>query len=95
MHGHLSVRPDHLFDQPSLTRTHTLPASWMFDCARVPAFPSDYSVTYAKEGSTGDEGHIVVFRLNRPWKIDCFDHGRLLSTAELERYCRFSPTLRS
>jgi carnitine O-acetyltransferase len=57
----------------------------MFDCSRVPAIPSDYSVTYAKNGSSGDEGHIIVFRRNRPWKIECFDNGRLLSTAELER----------
>jgi carnitine O-acetyltransferase len=65
----------------------------MFDCARVPAIPNDYSVTYAKEGSTGDEGHVVVFRKNRPWKIQCFDNGRLLSLAEFERLGYFFRSL--
>ncbi|KII85857.1 hypothetical protein PLICRDRAFT_56334 [Plicaturopsis crispa FD-325 SS-3] len=59
---------------------------WMFDCARVPGAQGlDWYVSYAEEGDTGDAGHIVVFRNNRPWKIDMFDGTRLLSVAELEK----------
>jgi carnitine O-acetyltransferase len=57
----------------------------MFDCERIPFIPEDFSVTYAKPGDTGDSGHIIVFRKNRPWKIEPFQNGRLLSTDELEK----------
>ena len=83
LHGHVPVRT-------SLTRiTLFLPTSharWMFDCCRVPGPDGlDWSVTYAKQGDLGDSGHIVVFRQNRPWKVDTAKDGRILSTAELER----------
>ncbi|KAJ8521273.1 hypothetical protein ONZ45_g2023 [Pleurotus djamor] len=58
---------------------------WMFDCCRVPGPQGlDWSVTYAKEGDKGDSGHIVVFRNNRPWKIEATKDGRILSTSEFE-----------
>lgn len=58
----------------------------MFDCCRVPGLEGvDWSVTGAKPGQDGNEGHIVVFRKNQPWKVDVSVNGRLLSTAELER----------
>nr|GAT46434.1 carnitine acetyl transferase [Mycena chlorophos] len=56
---------------------------WMFDCCRVPGPGLDWSVTAAKPGDTGDSGHIVVFRHNRPWKVELAQNGRLLSVAEL------------
>lgn len=58
---------------------------WMFDCCRVPAPGLDWSISYAKEGDTGVNGHIVVFRRGRPWKIDIAPKGSILSTEELER----------
>ncbi len=59
---------------------------WMFDCCRVPGPDGlDWSVTYAKPGDTGDSGHIVVFRNNRPWKVDLTDNGRILSTEEITK----------
>ncbi|GJJ10950.1 hypothetical protein Clacol_005179 [Clathrus columnatus] len=58
---------------------------WMFDCCRVPAPGLDWSVTYAKEGDTGDVGHIIAFRKGRPWRIDVTRDGRILSTEELEK----------
>ncbi|KAJ7066391.1 acyltransferase ChoActase/COT/CPT [Mycena amicta] len=56
---------------------------WMFDCCRVPGSGLDWSVTYAQPGDTGDSGHIVIFRHNRPWKVDLTHNGRLLSVEEL------------
>lgn len=58
---------------------------WMFDCCRVPSPRSDWSVTYAAEGSMGNSGHIIVFRRGRPWRIDVAPHGQILSTEELHR----------
>ncbi|KAJ6581882.1 carnitine acetyl transferase [Mycena capillaripes] len=59
---------------------------WMFDCCRVPGPEGlDWSVTYAKPGDTGDSGHIIVFRNNRPWKVQTTQDGRILSIRELEK----------
>ena len=59
---------------------------WMFDCCRIPGQEGlDWSVTYAKEGDTGNSGHIVVLRKGRVWKLDAWQNGRLLSVAELEK----------
>ncbi|KAJ7180934.1 carnitine acetyl transferase [Mycena filopes] len=58
---------------------------WMFDCCRVPGPEGlDWSVTYAVPGDTGDSGHIIVFRNNRPWKVETTHEGRILSAKELE-----------
>ncbi|KAK0238996.1 acyltransferase ChoActase/COT/CPT [Armillaria nabsnona] len=63
---------------------------WMFDCCRVPGPDGlDWSVTYAKPGDTGDSGHIVVFRNNRPWKVDLTDNGRILSTEEITKQIQY------
>lgn len=62
-------------------------ARWMFDCCRVPGpHGLDWSVSYAKQGDSGDLGHIVVFRNNRVWKVETAQNGRILSTAEIEKY---------
>ncbi|EPQ56572.1 acyltransferase ChoActase/COT/CPT [Gloeophyllum trabeum ATCC 11539] len=59
---------------------------WMFDCCRVPGADGlDWSVSYAKEGDTGDTGHVVVLRRGRVWRLDAAQNGRILSTGELER----------
>jgi carnitine O-acetyltransferase len=59
----------------------------MFDCCRVPAEGLDYSISYAKQGDSGDlDTHIVVIRKNRVWKLDAIRNGKILSTQELERY---------
>ncbi|KAL1704128.1 acyltransferase ChoActase/COT/CPT [Schizophyllum commune] len=58
---------------------------WMFDCCRVPGHGLDWSVTHAKQGDTGDSGHIIVTRNNRFWKVPAAQDGRILSTEELER----------
>jgi len=58
---------------------------WMFDCCRVPAPKSDWGITYAKPTDTGDNGHIVVFRKGRPWRVDFAVNGQLLSTQDLEK----------
>ncbi|KAK7025038.1 carnitine acetyl transferase [Favolaschia claudopus] len=59
---------------------------WMFDCCRVPGPEGlDWSVTYAQPGDVGDSGHIIVFRNNRPWKVQTAVDGRLLSAAELQK----------
>jgi carnitine O-acetyltransferase len=59
----------------------------MFDCSRVPGLDGkDFSITYAVPGDTGDSGSIAVLRKGRVWKIDATVDGRLLSTAELEKY---------
>ena len=58
----------------------------MFDCCRVPGLGgTDWSVTYAKEGDTGNSGHIIVLRKGRVWRLDPWQNGRLLSVAELEK----------
>ena len=59
---------------------------WMFDCCRVPGVGGkDWSVTYAKEGDTGDSGHVVFLRKGRFWRLDPFKGGQLLSLQDLER----------
>lgn len=59
----------------------------MFDCCRVPGPQGlDWSISYAKAGDSGDSGHIVVFRHNRAWKVEATSDGRILSTAEIEKY---------
>jgi len=57
---------------------------WMFDACRVPEKPSDWAVTYAKEGDNGISGHIIALRRGRVWKIPAVVDGRLISTWELE-----------
>jgi carnitine O-acetyltransferase len=58
----------------------------MFDCCRIPGLQGlDWSISYAKEGDPGPNGHIVVFRNNRVWKLDAAKDGRLLSTTDLEK----------
>jgi carnitine O-acetyltransferase len=57
----------------------------MFDCARVPGTKGlDWSVSHAKDGDTSGDGHIVVLRNGHFWRLDAAQHGRILSTAELE-----------
>ncbi|KAF7356361.1 Carnitine acetyl transferase [Mycena venus] len=60
---------------------------WMFDCCRVPGPEGlDWSVTYAKPGDTGEsDTHIIVFRNNRPWKVQTALEGRILSTREIQK----------
>ncbi|KAI0681943.1 carnitine acetyl transferase [Cytidiella melzeri] len=59
---------------------------WMFDCCRIPGQEGlDWSVSYAKEGDVGTSGHVVVLRKGRVWRINTWQDGHLLSTAELER----------
>ncbi|KAG8943132.1 Carnitine O-acetyltransferase mitochondrial [Tulasnella sp. 424] len=59
---------------------------WMFDCCRIPGLEgADWSVTGAKPSDTGNEGHIIVLRRNRPWKMEVSKDGRLLGVAEIER----------
>ncbi|KAL5512913.1 hypothetical protein ACEPAH_3311 [Sanghuangporus vaninii] len=59
---------------------------WMFDCCRVPGSGGvDWADSYAKEGDTGDSGHIVVIRKNRFWRVDIAQNGTLLSTPDLEK----------
>ncbi|KAG5647518.1 hypothetical protein DXG03_009455 [Asterophora parasitica] len=78
--GHL--KPDATKEGPLCMDTYR----WMFDCSRIPGPQGlDWSVTYAKEGDTGDSGHIIVFRNNRVWKVDAARDGRILSTAEIEQ----------
>ncbi|TFK74974.1 carnitine acetyl transferase [Pluteus cervinus] len=63
---------------------------WMFDCCRIPGLEGlDWSVSYAKPGDLGDSGHIIVFRKNRPWKVNATQDGRILSTAEFERQIQY------
>lgn len=61
---------------------------WMFDACRVPDKPSDWAVTYAKEGDDGISGHIIALRRGRVWKIPAVVDGRLISTWELEAQLR-------
>ena len=75
--------------QPEATREGPLCMDtwrWMFDCSRIPGLEGlDWSVSYAKQGENGTSGHIVVLRKGRVWKLDAWQNGRLLSTAELEK----------
>ncbi|KAF7309984.1 Carnitine acetyl transferase [Mycena indigotica] len=73
------LKPEALKEGPICMDTYR----WMFDCCRVPGPGLDWSVSYAQPGDTGDSGHIIVFRHNRPWKVDLVRDGRLLSVAEL------------
>jgi hypothetical protein len=68
-------------------RIPNLISSWMFDCCRIPGSGGkDWSVTFAKEGDLGDSGHIVVFRKNRPWKVEVARNGELLSSQNIEEW---------
>lgn len=59
---------------------------WMFDCCRVPGIEGkDWSATYAREGDTGDSGHVILIRKGRFWRLDPFKDGHLLSSQDLER----------
>ncbi|KAF9785036.1 acyltransferase ChoActase/COT/CPT [Thelephora terrestris] len=63
---------------------------WMFDCCRIPGTDGkDWSVSYAKEGDTGDTGHVVLIRKGRFWRLDPFKDGKLLSSQDLERQIRY------
>ncbi|KIJ55759.1 hypothetical protein M422DRAFT_240375 [Sphaerobolus stellatus SS14] len=75
------ISPDMLKEGPMCMDTWR----WMFDCCRVPALKSDYGISYAKPEDTGDAGHIIVFRKNRPYKVDITVNGALLSTQDLEK----------
>ena len=82
MHGYLEVRdigcrPLHI--------ALTLLSRWMFDCCRVPGAGLDWSVSHAKEGDNGRSGHVVVFYRGRPWKLEPWQNGKLLSLDELQR----------
>ncbi|KAI0272336.1 acyltransferase ChoActase/COT/CPT [Gloeopeniophorella convolvens] len=58
---------------------------WMFDCTRVPgAQGADWSVSYAQEGDTSGDGHVVVLRNGHFWRLEAARGGRVLSTPELE-----------
>lgn len=62
----------------------------MFDCCRVPGLNGlDWSVSYAKEGGLGDDGHIIVLRRGRVWKVDVATKHTggesLLSMEDLEK----------
>ncbi|KIM26119.1 hypothetical protein M408DRAFT_73203 [Serendipita vermifera MAFF 305830] len=67
---------------------------WMFDCIRVPHKPSDYALSFrpadvSPNVDVGIDGHIIVLRKNRFWKVpiaveDGAGSRRLLSTSELE-----------
>jgi len=57
----------------------------MFDCCRLPAEGLDWSISYAKEGETGNTGHIVIIRNNRFYRVDVARDGRILSTDEIEK----------
>ncbi|PPQ72312.1 hypothetical protein CVT26_007269 [Gymnopilus dilepis] len=70
-------------------RAHLLIDRWMFDCCRVPGEGLDWSVSYAKEGDSGDSGHIIVIRKNRVWKVDVTHNGRILSTSEIEKQLQY------
>lgn len=72
--------------------THTLTINantcnrWMFDCCRIPGPEGlDWSMSYAKEGETGDTGHIIVLRKNRVWKVPLASNARIYSTDEIEK----------
>ena len=71
---------------PSLLVLTGCVSRWMFDCCRVPGTGGkDWSVTYAREGDTGDSGHVVFIRKGRFWRLDPFKDGKILSSQDLER----------
>ena len=86
MHGHLEVRFwPHIFSLSLFVLTWRVDR-WMFDCCRVPGTGGkDWSVTYAREGDTGDSGHVMLIRKGRFWRLDPFKDGKLLSSQDLER----------
>jgi len=61
----------------------------MFDCCRVPGEGFDWSVSYSDPGDLGNSGHIVVFRKNRPWRVEVTREGQILSTEEIQKYVLF------
>ncbi|KAF7309011.1 Carnitine acetyl transferase [Mycena kentingensis (nom. inval.)] len=79
------LKPEALKEGPICMDTYR----WMFDCCRVPGPGLDWSVSYAQPGDQGDSGHIIVFRHNRPWKVDLAENGRLLSVSELTRQIQY------
>ncbi|KAG6821483.1 hypothetical protein H0H93_010207 [Arthromyces matolae] len=80
------LKPDGTKEGPFCMDTYR----WMFDCCRVPGPDGlDWSVSYAKEGDSGNSGHIVVFRNNRVWRVEAAVDGRILSTAEFEKQIRY------
>lgn len=67
----------------------------MFDCSRVPGVDGcDWSVSHAKQGDTGNSGHVVVMRQGRFWKVDLALEGKLIGTAELERSAALTLNIR-
>ncbi|KAF8202380.1 carnitine acetyl transferase [Pholiota molesta] len=80
------IKPESTKEGPICMDTYR----WMFDCCRVPAEGLDYSISYAKQGDSGDlDTHIVVIRKNRVWKLDAIRNGKILSTQELERQIQY------
>ncbi|KIY51868.1 acyltransferase ChoActase/COT/CPT [Fistulina hepatica ATCC 64428] len=58
---------------------------WMFDCCRVPGTEGlDWGVSHANRDQ-GDDGHIIVIRRNRVWKVPAAHNGHILSTSDFER----------
>ncbi|KAL0572768.1 hypothetical protein V5O48_009201 [Marasmius crinis-equi] len=60
---------------------------WMFDCIRIPGAEGlDYSISYADVDDDGTkDAHVVVFRRNRPWKVQTAKDGKILSVEEVLR----------
>ncbi|CAK5279447.1 unnamed protein product [Mycena citricolor] len=74
------LQPETMKDGPICMDTYR----WMFDCCRLPGPEGlDWSVSYAKPGDKGDTGHMIVFRNNRPWKVELTKDGRILSVIEI------------
>lgn len=70
----------------------------MFDCCRVPHKPSDYAVSFRPAEPSkelGVDGHFIVMRKGRFWKIDntvkdsSSGQPRLLSTSEVEAQLQY------
>ncbi|KAJ7087725.1 acyltransferase ChoActase/COT/CPT [Mycena crocata] len=76
------VKPEATKEGPICMDTYR----WMFDCCRVPGPEGlDWSVSYAVPGDKGDvNGHFVVFRNNRVWKVDISYQGHMLLPSQIE-----------
>jgi carnitine O-acetyltransferase len=62
---------------------------WMFDACRIPGAQGlDWSVSAAKQGDevTKHEGHVIVLRKGRFWKVDVAPNGHILSSADLAKF---------
>ncbi|KAG8842722.1 Carnitine O-acetyltransferase mitochondrial, partial [Serendipita sp. 411] len=66
---------------------------WMFDSCRIPHKPADYALSFTpaeKSKEVGIDGHFIVLRKNKVWKIpntvkdSSSGESRLLSTTEIE-----------